>query len=312
MESFDNERSDYEVGYRKPPKHSRFKKGQSGNPSGKLPGTKNFATLIKQDLLAPVVVQQNGHRTKTTKLRVMVTRFVHQAMQGDYASTRLLLRYAGLGRLLNEPKQQHRGPSQETIEMIRAVSGESCRPERRTGSEPKLETLRTAAYPEQESRSRSGILGQSYQVGYGKPPTHTRFQKGRSGNPAGRPIAPRSIRKLILQLLDEEVSVTENGQKRVLSRLEVILIRIVNKATMGDQKFLALLLEYTSDMDVKLRRRRRLPANSVEKIRKSFLIGLGILDSAKNPPRQTPRESIALHQIAAGTMRFASQPETDR
>ena len=86
MESFDDDRRSefddkYEVGYRKPPKDSRFKKGRSGNPRGKPRGTKNSATLLKQALLAPVLVKQNGHQTKTTKLRVIVTRLIHQAMQ---------------------------------------------------------------------------------------------------------------------------------------------------------------------------------------------------------------------------------------
>src|SRR5271166_6341082 len=107
MESFEDDRwsendDEYEVGYRKPPKHSRFKKGQSGNPRGKSRGTKNSATLLKQALLASVLGKQNGHETKTTKLRVIVTRLIHQAMKNHYPSIRLLLRSAGLDRRLNE------------------------------------------------------------------------------------------------------------------------------------------------------------------------------------------------------------------
>ena len=72
MEYFEDDRwsedNDREVGYRKPPKYSRFKKGQSGNPRGKPNGTKNSATLLKQALLASVLVKQNGRQSKTTKL----------------------------------------------------------------------------------------------------------------------------------------------------------------------------------------------------------------------------------------------------
>jgi len=263
---------DYEVGYRKPPKHSRFKKGQSGNPQGKRRGTKNSATLLKQALLASVLVKQNGHEIKATKLRVIVTQIINQAMRGDYASTRLLLRYAGLDRQLNEPKHEQRGLSAETGEAIRrALLGDYYKPEVFAASKLKDKTASTPALPIDQPRTGEGSQGQTYQVGYRRPPTHTRFQKGHSGNPAGRPIAPRSFRVLTMHLLEEEVSLTENGQQRVFSRVQVIFMQIVNKAAMGDQKFQALLLEYAPAIDVKLRRRRRPPANAAEMVLKSLL-----------------------------------------
>ena len=33
----------------------------------------------------------------------------------------------------------------------------------------------------------SGNSNEAYEIGYGKPPKATRFQKGKSGNPSGRP-----------------------------------------------------------------------------------------------------------------------------
>jgi len=124
MESIEDDRwsendDKHEVGYRKPPKHSRFKKGHSGNLRGKPPGTKNSATLLKQALLASVLIKQNGRQTKTTKLWVIVTRLIHQVMKVDYTSIRILFRYAGLDRLLNEPEHKPRGLSPETAQAIR-------------------------------------------------------------------------------------------------------------------------------------------------------------------------------------------------
>ena len=47
---------DYEVGYGKPPRQTRFRKGQSGNPRGRSPGTKNLKTLLNDALNEPVIV----------------------------------------------------------------------------------------------------------------------------------------------------------------------------------------------------------------------------------------------------------------
>ena len=47
---------DYEVGYSKPPRHTRFTKGQSGNPQGRPPEAKNLSNLLLQELNQRVIV----------------------------------------------------------------------------------------------------------------------------------------------------------------------------------------------------------------------------------------------------------------
>jgi Family of unknown function (DUF5681) len=57
------------VGYAKPPKHTRFTKGRSGNPKGRPTGSKNLGTMMIEELTHPVAIVENGKRTKIPKIR---------------------------------------------------------------------------------------------------------------------------------------------------------------------------------------------------------------------------------------------------
>ena len=71
-------KSNYEVGYRRPPRQTRFKKGRSGNPTGRPRGSRNFASLVDEALAEPVVINENGRRKKATKLQVIVKQMVNK------------------------------------------------------------------------------------------------------------------------------------------------------------------------------------------------------------------------------------------
>jgi hypothetical protein len=82
---------DYEVGYGKPPRYTRFKKGQSGNPRGRPCGAKNLSTLLSEALNELVIVAENGRRRKITKRKAIITQLVNRASKGDPRDTKLLL-----------------------------------------------------------------------------------------------------------------------------------------------------------------------------------------------------------------------------
>src|SRR5205823_4232093 len=82
---------DYEVGYGKPPRHTRFKKGQSGNPRGRPSGSKNLSTLFSEALNELVVVAENGGRRKITKRQAIITQLVNQSAKADWRATKILL-----------------------------------------------------------------------------------------------------------------------------------------------------------------------------------------------------------------------------
>jgi hypothetical protein len=79
----------------------------------------------------------------------------------------------------------------------------------------------------------------SAEVGYGKPPVHTRFQPGQSGNPKGRPKANRSLSEVVLQEATRSIKVdTATGVKRI-TKLEALARTVGDGALRGDPKAIA-------------------------------------------------------------------------
>jgi hypothetical protein len=81
-----------------------------------------------------------------------------------------------------------------------------------------------------------------YEVGYGKPPQNTRFKPGQSGNPRGKPNGARNLSTIVDNAIKERVVVNENGKRKAISKLEIAVKQLVNKAVIGDQKALTQLL----------------------------------------------------------------------
>jgi len=81
-----------------------------------------------------------------------------------------------------------------------------------------------------------------YEVGKGRPPRRHQFKPGRSGNPAGRPKGSRGVSAIIAKALAEKVVVTENGQRREISKLEASAKQLANKAAGGDQSAAKLVM----------------------------------------------------------------------
>ena len=89
----------------------------------------------------------------------------------------------------------------------------------------------------------------SYEVGYGKPPKATRFKKGKSGNPKGRPKGSPNVMTAIDRAIHEKVVINENGQRRTISKLDAAAKQLANKAAQGDPRAIGQLLAISALLD---------------------------------------------------------------
>src|SRR5580698_3407993 len=93
--------------------------------------------------------------------------------------------------------------------------------------------------------------GSASPVGYGKPPDNTRFKKGVSGNPKGRPKGSRNVAAVFAKTLREKVVINEHGQRKTISKLEAAIKQFVNKAASGDLRALQMLVALAREAETR-------------------------------------------------------------
>jgi hypothetical protein len=85
--------------------------------------------------------------------------------------------------------------------------------------------------------------------GYRKPPRHTRFKKGRSGNPKGRPKGSKNLDTLLMESVNERVTINENGVPKKVSKLAVMHKQLANKGATGDLRALQMILQKLEQLE---------------------------------------------------------------
>ena len=83
---------DYEVGYGKPPKKHRFRKGTSGNAKGRPKGARGLRTELREELFEKVTITEGGRQRKVSKLRLTLKSLTAKAAKGDVRAADRLLR----------------------------------------------------------------------------------------------------------------------------------------------------------------------------------------------------------------------------
>src|SRR5882757_8952924 len=107
-----------QVGYRNPPKGSRFKKGQSGNRRGRPKGSKNLKTDLTEELQTEIKVREGPRAIKISKQRAIA-----KTLTGDARAvttlTNLMCRVLDLGDEAANSEELLTPDESETLEMFR-------------------------------------------------------------------------------------------------------------------------------------------------------------------------------------------------
>ncbi len=86
-----------------------------------------------------------------------------------------------------------------------------------------------------------------YKVGPCRPPLHTRFKKGQSGNPGGR--SAKSLPALLADALNETVVVTIDGRRRKITKREAIVTQMVDKSASADLRATKMLIDMMKNVE---------------------------------------------------------------
>ena len=83
-------KTDYAVGYCKPPRQTQFQKGKSGNPGGRPRGSTSFAAALRKEGDRQITLTIDGKTRRVTKREASACRAWLEAMKGDYKALELV------------------------------------------------------------------------------------------------------------------------------------------------------------------------------------------------------------------------------
>jgi hypothetical protein len=82
------------VGYKKPPRHGRFRPGRSGNPRGRQKGVRNLGSDVRRTLEVPVRLNDQGRARRVSTQEAALLRLREKALKGDARSIVQILELA--------------------------------------------------------------------------------------------------------------------------------------------------------------------------------------------------------------------------
>jgi len=107
---------------------------------------------------------------------------------------------------------------------------------------------RRTARPASDDGGATRGFDEAYTVGFGRPPLGSRFKRGASGNPKGRPKHSKNLKTLIRQALTAPIAVQEGAYSRRVSKLEGVVLRQLQGALKGNDRAALAIIKMAIQM----------------------------------------------------------------
>jgi hypothetical protein len=109
---------DYEVGFGKPPKHTRFRKGQSGNLGGRPKGSTNLQTEMKHLVVRKIKIKADGALQTIPTTRALCLAQIQKALGGDVRAFSKIVEIVG-PEMVDELKAMAANLTSADVEIAR-------------------------------------------------------------------------------------------------------------------------------------------------------------------------------------------------
>lgn len=135
---------DFETGYGKPPEDFQFKKGQSGNPGGRPPGSKNIKKELEEELLEPISIREGTRTIQVSKQRAVLKSVAAKAVRGDVRAAEALFKMAARYLQIEDADEDEPALSKDELSVLENYKTQilEATEKKKRGKSPKPRSLK--------------------------------------------------------------------------------------------------------------------------------------------------------------------------